>query len=108
MDMSYFSLSTDSLSAKGLKIAVVYLHEKGAFEAWLSARNRDIARSYESVFNSKDDFLRTHSYYHDRHNQDAILEYTLTTAPDFENQDLLMGLIERGVEKFAAAVASRL
>jgi len=48
MDMSYFSLSTKSLKDKGLKIAIVYLHEKGNFEVWLSARNRDIAKSYVS------------------------------------------------------------
>lgn len=32
MDMSYFSLSTKSLKDKGLKITIVYLHEKGVFE----------------------------------------------------------------------------
>lgn len=29
LDMSYFSLSTKPLKDKGLKIAIVYLHEKG-------------------------------------------------------------------------------
>ena len=52
MDMSYFSLSTKSLKDKGLKIAIVYLHEKGGFEVWLSARNRDIAKNYVSLLNS--------------------------------------------------------
>ncbi len=42
MDMTYFPLNTASLKNKGLKIAVVYLHDKKAFEAWLSARNRTI------------------------------------------------------------------
>lgn len=32
MDMSYFSLNVKQLKDKGLKIAIVYLHEKGAFE----------------------------------------------------------------------------
>ena len=49
MDMSYFSLNTKSLKDKGLKIAIVYLHDKGDFEVWLSARNRDIAKSYVSL-----------------------------------------------------------
>ena len=35
MDMSYFSLNTKLLKDKGLKIAIVYLHEKGDFEVWL-------------------------------------------------------------------------
>ena len=42
MDISYFSLSTKPLKDKGLKIAIVYLHEKGDFEVWLSARKRNI------------------------------------------------------------------
>ena len=29
MDMSYFSMASDSLKDKGLKIAIVYLHETG-------------------------------------------------------------------------------
>ncbi|MDY0303657.1 MAG: hypothetical protein RBQ65_03280 [Sphaerochaeta sp.] len=50
MDMSYFSLRTKPLTDKGLKIAVVYLHEKGAFGVWPSARNTKKAKEYETVF----------------------------------------------------------
>lgn len=102
MDMTYFSLNTKPLKYKGLKIAIVYLHEKGAFEVWLSARNREIAKKYESVFNSN--ILDNNMLFHDENNQDAILECLLTSEPNFENQDSLIDRIEQGVEKFITAV----
>jgi len=82
MDMSYFSLSTKSLKDKGLKIAIVYLHENGAFEVWLSARNRDIAFKYKTVISSK--IFDNSDLFHDEHNQDAIVECVLISKPDFE------------------------
>ena len=70
MDMSYFSLSTKSLKDKGLKIAVVYLHDKGDFEVWLSARNREISKQYESVFCGKS--FDGITVFHDDNNQDGM------------------------------------
>jgi hypothetical protein len=103
MDMSYFSLSPKPLKEKGLKIAVVYLHEKGAFEVWLSARNRELSKKYASFLSGIPDM----AVFHDNANQDAIIEYTLTTAPDFENESSLTDTLEHGVEKFMAAVINR-
>ena len=97
MDMSYFSLSTKRLKDKGLKVAVVYLHEKGSFEAWLSARNRETAKKYDSVFDSG---IPDPALFHDAGNPDAIVECTLSSAPDFEARDALIALIEQGVAKF--------
>ncbi len=105
MDMSYFSLSTKSLKDKGLKIAVVYLHEKGTFEVWLSARNREIAKKYEAVFdNNVSDVI----LFHDINNQDAIIECTLTSVPSFEDQALLTDIIREGVGKFITIVSNLL
>jgi len=50
MDMSYFSVNTRKMKDKGLKIALVYQHEKGQFEAWLSPRNREIAKAFRPGF----------------------------------------------------------
>ena len=106
MDMSYFSLSTKLLKEKGLKIAIVYLHEKGHFEVWLSARNREISKGYEPIFNGNvsDDI----AVFHDDNNQDAIIECTLASAPNFENQAALMDIIGQGAEKFITVVSSLL
>lgn len=102
MDMTYFSLSTKRLKDKGLKFAIVYLHASRTFEVWFSARNREVAKNYGSLLiNSIPDDITT---FHDDHNQDAIIECTLTSAPNFENQALLQDVIEHGVIKFVAAI----
>lgn len=104
MDMSYFSLTTKLLKNKGLKIAIVYLHEKGYFEVWLSARNREISKQYKSVFCGKS--FNGITVFHDYNNQDAIIEYILTSSPNFEEQVLLTDTIEQGVELFIIAVSN--
>lgn len=103
MHMSYFSFSTKLLKDKGLKIAIVYLHEKGRFEVWLSARNREIKRRYESGV--KHMVSVNPDLFHDETNPDAIIEYTLEPEPDFENQALLIHTIEHGVDQFITSVA---
>jgi hypothetical protein len=105
MDMSYFSLSTRPLKDMGLKIAIVYLHERGHFEVWLCARNREISERYKSVFNGKIDEI---TVFHDDNNQDAIIECTLSAAPNFEDQVVLTDIIGRGVEEFITAVSNLL
>lgn len=103
MDMSYFSLSSTRMKSLGLKIAIVYLHEKGTFEAWLSARNRDIAKRYSSIMSGHDS-----SFFHDAENQDAIVECTLVVKPDFDNQDSLVQNILKETDKFVTTIAQRL
>ena len=103
MDMSYFSLNTKLLKDKGLKIAIVYLHENGDFEVWLSARNREIAKSYAFIL--KSNISAYVNLFHDINNQDAIIECILTTEPDFENQASLIDAIDQGVEKFVRTIS---
>lgn len=102
MDMSYFSMASASLKEKGLKIAIVYLHEKNCFEVWLSARNREIARDYdfERMVSTSDEMI----LFHDPDNQDAMIECALTSSPDFENQEKLVNIIEQGVEAFTKVI----
>jgi hypothetical protein len=102
MDTTYFSLSTKVLKNKGLKLAIVYEHTKGTFEIWLSARNRDIAKQYESALYSS--ISNNMAVFHDNNNLDAIIEFTLTPTPNFEEQDSLMEIIEQSVEKFEIAI----
>lgn len=106
MDMSYFSLSTQQFREKGIKIAIVYLHEKETFEVWLSARNREISNRYNSVFCAKN--FNGITVFHDENNPDAIVESTLASSPNFEEQALLAETIEQGVEQFMKAVSDLL
>ena len=106
MDMTYFSLNTKTLKDKGLKIAIVYLHQNGRFEAWLSARNREISKQYETVISDK--LLEELQAFHDKNNLDAIIERTLASAPDFDDPDILTNQLEQGAEQFIAAVSKHL
>lgn len=106
MDMTYFSLSTPIIKDKGLRIAIVYLHEKGTFEAWLSARNREISKRYGFLLVSG--IPADIEVVHDQDNLDAIIECTVSSAPDFENQMFLMEEIESKVDRFVAAVSGLL
>lgn len=103
LDMSYFSLAPVWLKEKGLKIAIVYLHEKGAFEAWLSARNRAIASQYRTSVPGR--LPQELAVFHDAENLDAIIECTLASAPDFEDQEALQEQIEQGVASLLSALA---
>ena len=102
MDMSYFSLSTKILKDKGLKIAIVYVHRKGQFEAWLSGRNREISKQYEPVFYDRQ--FDKITVFHDETNMDAIIECILTDKPSFDHQDVLSDIIMKGVEEFVSDV----
>ena len=102
MDMSYFALSTKLFKDKGIKIAIVYLHDKGVFEVWLSARNREISKGIEPLVRGI--VLDGLTVFHDETNLDAVIECTLSSAPDFDNQTELIHVIEQGVEKFVDTV----
>lgn len=97
-------MNTKPLKDQGLKIAIVYLHEKGIFEVWLSARNRDIARAHQSILDSLSEEI---DVFHDSNNQDTIVECVLTGTPDFEDKGPLINTIERGFDKFVAAIIKR-
>lgn len=102
LDMTYFPLTTPMLRKKGLKIAVVYLHDKKAFEAWLSARNRTILSHYRAMFDEA--ILDEVEVFHDEENPDAAVECLLTSSPDFDHQDRLMADLVSGTEAFIEAI----
>lgn len=106
MDMSYFSLTTPALQDQGLKIALVYLHDKGDFEVWLSARNRDIAQNFASKL--KGTLIDNAAIFHDEGNLDAIVECKLVSTPDFEDQVKLITTIEVQLERFLSAIQNRI
>ena len=106
LDMSYFSLSTQSLKDKGLKLAVVYLHQSGHFEVWLSAKNQAILKKYQPAVARI--LADTPALFHDPGNQDAVMEFTLTSAPSFDAPAALMSTIEQGVETFVTTITSHL
>lgn len=81
MDMSYFAIVPEDLKQRGLKIALVYLHEAGRFEVWLAGVNKRAQREYWEIIQragwSKYRLVPALSV------ADAILEYIAVGPPDF-------------------------
>jgi hypothetical protein len=106
MDMSYFSIRNKLLKEKSLKIAIVYLHQVGSFEIWLSAQNRKIAKDYGTLISNS--FTDSDNLFHDVNNPDAILECILVLKPNFENQAALIDTICQGFKSFMTTVIDEL
>lgn len=93
MDMTYFPFTPPDLSQRKLKIAIVYLHEKGKFEAWLSGTNKKIQAELIQRLSQKDigDYLLSES----RPGVDSIIETTLVDRPDFNDPEKIKTTIEQ-------------
>ena len=100
MDMSYFAIVPEKLKERGLKIAVVYLHEALRFEVWLAAANKKIqARYWELITHSG---WRKYRLVPTTQGYDSILEAVLADAPDFSDLPALSAQITRGTLAFIA------
>ena len=93
MDMTYFACTPPALKEKGLKIAIVYLHEENRFELWLSGSNRKIQAEYISLLQTRDTGGCKLSQ--SKPGVDSILETRLPDQPDFDHAGELMERIER-------------
>ncbi|BBB47155.1 DUF7000 family protein [Pelolinea submarina] len=102
MDMTYFSFTPPALKDKGLKIAIVFVHETFAFEVWLSAANRAVLAQYAQLI--EDAGWEKYPRVDAAQNPDAILEHTITADPDFSNLLALSAQIERETLAFCADV----
>ena len=102
MDMTYFAFTPPALKEKGLKIAIVFVHETFAFEAWLSAANRAVLAQYAQLI--ADAGWQKYRRVSAAQNPDAILEHTLTADPHFSDLPALSTLIERESLAFCANV----
>jgi len=102
MDMTFFSMVPVTFEGHKLKIALVFNHERMAFEAWLSAVNKEVQAEYLEQFRKENwpDYRIPPS----PQGYDSILECDLATDPDFDNQDLLSGQMEKELWKFIGEV----
>jgi len=98
MDMTYFPLVTEKLMEKGLKIAIVLIHDGLRFEAWLSGVNKAVQLKYWEIVKEKHwDQYRIPA---GLQGQDSIVECDLADNPDFSDLDKLTGQIETQTLKF--------
>lgn len=102
MDMSYFPVTSAFFKERGLKIAVVYLHERGIFEIWLSGKNRQVTCEMRERL-AKADFGAL-EVFHDAENPDAAIECLLTGCPDFDDENALANTVLFKTGQFITAV----
>jgi hypothetical protein len=102
MDMTYFAILPPALKDKGLKVAVVFLHEAFRFEVWLSGVNRQVQDQYRRIFSEKG--FKGYRLVSSSENVDAILESTLLSDPNFDDLPGLTGQIEKGTLAFISDV----
>lgn len=98
LDMTYFSFVPNLLKEKKLKIAIVFLHERVAFEAWLSGYNRQIQSVFGKVL--KQYGFSRYPLVPNPQNADAIVTCSLVETPNFDDPAGLISLIESGTMRF--------
>jgi hypothetical protein len=102
MDMTYFAFTPPSIRQKGLKTAVVFIHEACAFEAWLAAANRRIQMDYYQLFKTAG--WDSESLCAPDIGVDALIQSSLVKAPVFNQPDTLSIQIETGMLEFSEAI----
>lgn len=104
MDMTYFAFTPAALKDQKLKIAIVYLHEPGRFEAWLGGSNRKIQAEVIERLRGKD--LGKYALSQVSPGVDSIIETMLVEEPDFDNQEELKDQIEKKTIEFIGDMTS--
>lgn len=104
MDMTYFAFTPANLKNKKLKIAVVYLHEKGVFEVWLAGNNRKIQAEYIELMSSGN--IGKYKLSQVIPGVDSIIESTLVEKPDFDHPEELKKQIEKKTMEFIKDITS--
>lgn len=102
MDMTYFSIVPAALKLRKLKIAIVFLHEPGRFEAWLAAVNKPVQEQYWRMI--KDSGWDRYPLVPTNRGADAILEHVLLDRPDFSDLATLTAQLERSTLDFITNV----
>jgi hypothetical protein len=102
MDMTYFAFSPRSLKGRGLKAAVVFIHDGCRFEVWLSGCNKQVQAKYWGLF--KGSRLEGCHVPPTTKGVDSIIEKVLVERPDFGDLGALTDRIEKGTLKFIGDV----
>jgi hypothetical protein len=98
MDMSYFSIVPPSLKERGLKIAVVFIHEACRFEVWLAGYNKKVQAEHWAMI--KDSGWEKYRLVPSTRGADSIIEHTLTADPDFRDLEALTARIDAATLEF--------
>jgi hypothetical protein len=102
LDMTYFSIIPKSFKNRGLKIAVVFLHEACRFEVWLAGYNKQVQTQYWKIF--KESGWDKYQIVPSVKGADSILEYIVVDNPDFRDLDALTNQIDTKTMKFISDI----
>jgi hypothetical protein len=100
MDMTFFTITPETLKARKLKVAIVYLHAKNSFEVWLSGANRQVQSDLLKTL--KDSELAGYELTEAAPGVDSIISWTITEYPDFNDTEALQMMLEVETTKFIA------
>ena len=98
MDMTYFALFPETLKQRGLKIAIVFLHQQFRFEVWLAGVNKQVQGKYWKLFKEND--WENYPTVASLEGADSIVESILVEDPNFNDPEALTRQIENGTLKF--------
>jgi hypothetical protein len=98
MDMTYFSIFPKSFKQRGLKIAIVFLHDAFRFEVWLAGYNKKVQSIYWKLL--KDSAWKKYKIVSTIKGVDSIVEHVLVDNPDFKDLNSLTNQIERATLEF--------
>jgi hypothetical protein len=104
LDMTYFSFFPKTLKQRGLKIAVVFVHDTLRFEVWLAGYNKQVQIKYWKLI--KESGWNQYHLVSTTKGADSIVEHVLVDHPDFSVLDTLTTQIERETLKFIVDVES--
>jgi len=104
MDMTYFAFSPESLKQRGLKVAIVFVHEAFRFEVWLAGYNKQVQQQYWKLL--KENGWSQYPLVPTTKGVDAIIEHVLVHEPDFRDLSALTKQIEAATLQFTEDVES--
>ncbi len=102
MDMTYFSFNPKSFKDRGLRVAIVFIHEKLRFEGWLAGINKQVQARYWKLF--KESGWNKFPVVASLKGSDSIIECLLAETPDFNDLEVLTRQIEIAAIKFITEI----
>jgi len=104
LDMTYFAFTPSDLKEKKLKIAIVFLHQQGRFDVWLSGSNRKIQAEYVKKLSHQN--IGKYKLSEVQPGVDSIIESILVEQPDFNHPEKLKMQIDRKTIEFINDIIS--
>ncbi len=98
LDMTYFSFTPPELKERKLKIAIVYLHGEGRFEAWLGGSSREVQAEYIRLLGGRP--VGKYRLSKPAPGVDSILESVLADRPDFDCPEELRETVGKNAMAF--------